>query len=95
MLGLRLCLVLINALAVVNEVETGSWAMLGAGVVTIWIQFPLAVVGILVAAPLVIESGFGRFGTGIPLLVVSVAMLNWKTPFVVGQWLAGLFGYRK
>ena len=93
MLVLQLCLVLINALAIVDQVETGSWAMLGAGVVTMWIQIPLAVVGIVIAVPLVIESGFGRFGAGIPLLIFSIAMLNWKTAFVLGRWLAGLFGY--
>ena len=92
---LQLCLALVFARAVVHEVQTGSWAMLGAGVIVLLFQYALAVVGLLIAALLVSKSGFGRFGTGVPLLLHSVAMLYWNTPFVLGKWIAALYGYHK
>ncbi|HEU4401846.1 MAG TPA: hypothetical protein VFT43_07050 [Candidatus Polarisedimenticolia bacterium] len=95
LLGLELILIFINTMAEISEITTGSWSGLGAAVVTMLFQLPLAILGIVIGIVLLIERGGGRFSVGIPLLALSIALLKWDTSQTLAELLAGLLGYRR
>ena|SRR5262245_17222076 len=81
--------------AVISERTSGSWALLGTGIVMGVVMIPVTLLGILFGIVLLVERGGARFSIGLPLLCFSFTMLL-RFDFVVSlaTSIVDFLGYR-